>query len=133
MAKSGDQFIVTLGKTHLGWGTHRYKESRTIIREEGYLPIPASVAKKIGLYNSNHSETGLGFNEFEFSTSDKFITNKKLKSSGASKGGDIYAKNFHGSGELKLLGSWFNHIGATEDDKIKIEFISPTELILSKI
>ncbi|MGL5099675.1 MAG: hypothetical protein ACRC6B_06530, partial [Fusobacteriaceae bacterium] len=97
------------------------------------LPIPAKTAITFGLFNSNFHNTGLGFNEFIFSTYDGFITEGILKSSGCSKKGDIYAKNLHGSGNLKLLGNWFYSIGAIPGDRIQIDFLSPKSILLSKI
>jgi hypothetical protein len=35
MAKSGDYYVITLKKTHIEWGTHRYTGSRGDILGEG--------------------------------------------------------------------------------------------------
>ena len=43
MAKSGDYYVITLKKTHIEWGTHRYTGSRGDILGEGYLPIPRNI------------------------------------------------------------------------------------------
>lgn len=37
MPKKNDEYIVALGETHLGWGTHRYTNTREVIYQEGYL------------------------------------------------------------------------------------------------
>lgn len=130
MPKKGDEFIVKLGKTHLGWGTHRYTSTRDIIYEEGYLKIPKDVAVKFNIYMSNKTDANI---IYDFSTNDKFYVNEKLKASGCSTRGDIYAKNLAGNGDLKLLGKWFTHIKAKVGDEIKISFTSPTDIILSKV
>jgi hypothetical protein len=127
--KQNDTFTITLGKTHLGWGTHRYTSSREIIYNEGYLPIPKDIAIKLNIYMSNKKDANIIYN---FSTSDGFYSNEELKASGCSNAGDIYAKNLAGNGDLKLLGKWFTHINAIKGDKIKISFTSPTHIILSK-
>ena len=44
-----------------------------------------------------------------------------------------FAKQFHGSGNLQLLGDWFNHINAQIDDQIRVDFVSSTEILLTKI
>lgn len=132
MAKKGDFYIATLGETHLGWGTHRYTDSRPRIYNECYIPIPSLEAQRLELFNSNHSNPGLGINEFNFSTSDGFMKGV-LKSSGNNSAGEIHAKNLHGSGNLKLLGPWFAHINANPGDRIMVEFTSPTDIILTKI
>lgn len=125
-------YNVILKETHLSWGDHRYTDSREIVYGEGYLPIPASFAKNNNIFNKNNVNTGIGFNEFYFSTSDKFITNGILKSSGCAKAGDIYAKNLHVSGNLKGLGEWFSHISAQPGDEIIVNFISQTQVLLKK-
>jgi len=130
MPNTGDEFIVTLGETHLGWGTHRYTNTRKIIYEEGYLPIPRDKAKEFDIYMSNQTNANYVYN---FSTNDNFYNNEELKASGCSIQGDIYAKNLAGNGNLKLLGKWFTHIQAQVGDKIKISFTSPTDIILSKV
>ncbi|MDQ1151191.1 hypothetical protein QE382_003175 [Sphingobacterium zeae] len=130
MPKAGDQFISTLKKTHLGWGTHRYTNSRPAIKNEGYIPIPSRYAK--GFYITNLHETRQS-NIYKFSTSDGYLIDKELKASGNTKKGDKFAKNLHGNNDLKLLGSWFNHIGAKIGDKIKVEFKSSNEILLTKI
>ncbi|MEG2847875.1 MAG: hypothetical protein RR904_03755 [Bacilli bacterium] len=56
-----------------------------------------------------------------------------LKSSGNRAKGEVYAKNLHGSGNLKLLGYWFAHINANPGDIIRVEFTSSTDIILTKI
>ena len=130
MPKKDDEFTVALGKTHLGWGTHRYTSTREVIYEEGYLPIPKKVAMDLEIYMSNKKDANIIYN---FSTDDNFYTNEKLKASGCSTKGDIYAKNLAGNGDLKLLGKWFTFINAKVGDEIKISFTSPTDILLSKI
>jgi len=130
MPKKNDEYIVSLGKTHLGWGTHRYTNTREVIYDEGYLKIPRAVAIDLEIYMSNKKDANTIYN---FATNDNFFTNEKLLASGCSTKGDIYAKNLAGKGDLKLLGKWFTHIKAEVGDEIKISFTSPTDIILSKV
>lgn len=130
MPTTGNSFIATLKKTHLGWGTHRKTNSRPKIKNEGYLPIPYKYALSFQITNLHYVKRS---NIYKFSTSDKFYIDKELKASGNRKKGDIFAKNLHGKGDLKLLGTWFKHINAQIGDKIKVEFVSPTEILLTKI
>ena len=37
MPKAGDRFIVEIKPSHLGWGTHRYTDTRDPIYGEGYM------------------------------------------------------------------------------------------------
>lgn len=130
MPITGNTFIATLKKTHLGWGTLRYTKTRAIIKNEGYIPIPANYARAFNLTNLHNKKQS---NVYKFNTSDGFLTNSELKATGNSKKGDVYAKNLHGNGDLKLLGTWFKHIGAKIGDQIEVKFISSTEILLTKI
>ncbi|WP_336958897.1 hypothetical protein [Chryseobacterium contaminans] len=130
MPNTGDTFLVTLKKTHLGWGTHRKTNSRPHISNEGYIPIPVKYARSFNITNMHNKKQS---NVYKFSTSDGFLKDKELKASGNSIKGNIYAKNLHGNGDLKLLGTWFNHLQLQVGDVIKIEFVSPIEILLTKV
>lgn len=132
MAKYGDEFTITLSETHLGWGTYRYTMSRKRIYGEGYIPIPSGCAQSFQLFNSNNNKIGLGYNEFNCRSSDGFYQGI-VKTSGCSKAKDIYAKNLHGSGDLKALGRWFEHLHAQPGDKVTVKWTSPTDIIISLI
>jgi hypothetical protein len=69
---------------------------------------------------------------YNFSTSDGFITNGRLKASG-NQVQENYAKQFQGDGNLQLLGDWFYHNDAQIGDEIEIKFINPTDILLAKI
>jgi len=129
MPRNGDRFITTLKKAHLEWGSHRHTLTRGIVYGEGYLQIPSHIARSLNITNSNSSNN----NEYSCNTSDGFLSNVLLKSTGCSSGGSIYAKQFQGRKNLKLLGTWFNHINAQIRDEVQIDFISPTEILLTKI
>lgn len=134
MAKAGDQFIVELRETHLGWGTHRYTYSRDIIKGEGYIPIPSDYANLFQLYNSNKT-TGLdvlGVNIFNFTTSDGFLSGI-LKSQGCSDRGSVYAKQFSVNDDLKALGTWYTYVNMQVGDKVEVRFTSPTDIVIRKI
>jgi len=129
MPKSGDSFISTLKKPHLGWGTHRKKQSRSLRAGEGYIHIPAKTAKYMGITNSN----SLNSNIYKCSTSDGFLQNEELLASGSSRKGYKYAKQFQGKGNLRLLGGWYKLIQAKEGDRVKVEFLSSIEILLTKL
>jgi len=61
------------------------------------------------------------------------LTNVILKASGCSTAGDIYAKQFAGSGNLKLLGSWFAHLKLQVGDQVEITWNNETDLTIAKI
>lgn len=129
MPNTGDSFITTLKKAHLEWGSHRHTNTRNIVYGEGYLQIPASIARALDITNSNSTNNNI----YICNSIDGFLSDVLLKSTGCSQAGNIYAKQFHGSGRLTLLGDWFRHIGAQVGDQIRIDFISPTEIQLTNI
>lgn len=133
MPKKGDTFNVPIGNAQLGWGTHRNPTNRAPISGEAYFAIPRIYAKRYGLYNSKHSKTGLGYNEFYASTADGFINEEILLAQGNVEAGDPYAKNFSFKGNLKRLGDWFTYCGATTSNQIRVTFTSSTALILEII
>lgn len=127
MANSGDTYTIILNSAHLEWGTHRHTSSRKQIYGEGYIPIPAQYARLYNVYNSNHSQTGLGFNEFNCTSTDGYFNNI-VKTAGCSSKGSIHAKNLEGSGNLKALGDWFHHVNAKVGDSVEVTWISPMDI-----
>ena len=130
MPKKNDKYITTLKKAHLEWGTHRYAPTRDKIYGEGYLQIPRAIAKEFCIYNSNIDDSQT---EYLCNSKDGFLENITLKASGSMTQGDKYAKQFQGSGDLKALGAWFADIDAKEGDKIEIHWVSPTEVLITKL
>lgn len=130
MPNTGDFFTTKLKQAHLEWGEHRHTNSRGIVIGEGYLQIPSDIAYALEI--TNDKGVHLRPQEYTFSTSDGFYQNQTLKASG-NQAQEEYAKQFHGSGDLQLLGDWFAYIDAQIDDEIRIDFISPTEILLTKI
>lgn len=130
MPVAGASFITTLKKAHLNWGTLRYNGTRGMMYGEGYLQIPRSVAKRIGIYNSNHPGGAYLYN---CNSKDGYLTNVTLMASGSSQAGDIYAKQFQGSGNLRLIGSWFSHVQATVGDRVRVTWTSPTDIVIEKL
>ncbi|MFD1602035.1 hypothetical protein ACFSJW_24100 [Flavobacterium artemisiae] len=129
MPNAGDKFVTTLKRAHLEWGNFRHTRTRKITYGEGYLQIPSIFAYN---YNITNNKTIVRSPEYDFSTSDNFITNGKLLAAGNQYLPE-YAKQFQGSGSLKLLGSWFSHINAQIGDQIEIRFITATELLLTPL
>lgn len=129
MPKTGDSFITTLKQAHLEWGEFRHTNSRGIRIGEGYLQIPSDDAYNFEITNNSSPVRSA---EYDFSTSDSFIVNNKLLASGNQNKAE-FAKQFHGSKNLQLLGDWYNFIDAQIGDQIEIKFISPTEILLTKI
>lgn len=132
MAQTGDQFHVTLTRSQLGWGEERYTSSRPIREGEGYLAIHKEYAVAFDLFNSNGTNGCdiLGQNIFNCISNDGFL-NCELKSQGCEKAGEPYAKQFAGNDNLRTLGDWYEHIGATVGDEVEVYFLSPTDIRLT--
>lgn len=130
MANTGDFFITTLRKAHLEWGSYRHTSTRGVVYGEGYLQVPRSEAKRIGIYNSNHPGQ---MNILTCSSADGFLENVTVKAAGSMEAGDEYAKQLQGNGDLQLFGDWFNHINAQEGDRVKVTWITPTAILIEKI
>lgn len=129
MPTTGDSFTTILQQAHLEWGSHRHTDSRGIVYGEGYLQIPSDIAYDLEITNN---KSNIRSAEYDFSTSDGFISNSKLLASG-NQNREEFAKQFQGSGDLKLLGDWYHHINAQIGDQVQIDFISPTEILLTKL
>lgn len=104
-----------------------------LIQEELYLAkviykIPAPIARRLNITNSNSTNN----NVYLCSSADGFLNNVNLKATRCSHAGSVYTKQFHGSGNLQLLGRWFSGVNTQIGDQVRIDFISPTEILLTK-
>lgn len=131
MAQRGDNFIVTVQKAHLEWGEHRYTNSRGIVYGEGYIKIPADVARRYNLLNQNgtNGKDVLGENLFYCKSADGAFSGV-LRAQGCQEAGDIYAKQFAGDKNLKAIGDWYYSQGVTVGDRVKVTWTSETELYI---
>ncbi|MUP38142.1 MULTISPECIES: hypothetical protein [Labilibaculum] len=129
MPNTNDHFITTLKRAHLEWGSHRHTSTRGIIYGEGYLQISARNARNLNITNSNSTNNNI----YNCNSSEGFLVNVQLKSTGSSRAGAIHAKQFSGRRNLRLLGNWFTHVGARIGDRVEIRFISPTDILLTKL
>ncbi len=129
MPNAGDSFITILKRAHLEWGEYRHTNTRGVVIGEGYLQIPSEVAYNLDITNNSITMRPA---EYDFSTSDNFIVKDKLLAAGNQSKAE-FAKQFHGSGHLKLLGDWFIYIDAHIGDQIEVKFVTPTEILLTKL
>ena len=135
MAKIGDWYIVELLAPHLGWGVVRYTNTRERIYNEGYIKIPADIARDYEIYNSNGNNGAdiLGRNLFYCDTADGYLNNVVVKAAGSKCAGDIYAKQFQGNGDLKLIGRWYKYIGAQVGDRIRVTWVNSDRIYLERL
>lgn len=132
MAQKGDSYTVTLKKSHIDWGTHRYTGSRGTIYGEGYLPIPRDFAIRYEILNSNgtNKQDIPGKNIF-YCTSEDGSFRGYLRAQGCNNAGDIYAKQFAGDKDLKGLGSWYQHVNAEEGSRVTVTWTSQDHIEIS--
>lgn len=64
---------------------------------------------------------------------DGYLRDVSLKAAGGSKAGDIHAKQFQGNGNLQLLGDWFNYVNAVVGDRVRITWLTSTDIEIEKI
>lgn len=133
MAHAGDCYIKQLKASHLGWGNHRYTNSRDIIYGEGYIPLPKIYARSFSIFNSNSSDTGLGYNLFHASSVDGFLENVTLLAQGCSTAGDVFAKQFSVYNNLKVIGAWYASLHATTNNSVKVIWTSQVDMLLEII
>ena len=133
MAITGNTYTIQLGPSHLGWGDHRYTNTRDIIYGEGYIPLPIQTARAFNIFNSNYSTTGWGYNLFHASSVDGFLNNVSLLAQGSKTAGDIYAKQFSVQGDLRMIGAWYANQNATTNNSVRVTWTSPTDIILQII
>lgn len=132
MAKAGDSYVVEIKQAHLEWGSYRHTNSRGVVYGEGYIHIPASVARNFEIYNSNYTKEGLGYNLYNCKCKDGLLKSI-LKSAGSRKKGDVYAKQFQGNGNLQVVGDWHVAYGAEVGDEVKVTWTSPTDIVIEFI
>lgn len=135
MANAGFSYTVTLSNAHLSWGTHRYTHSRPTIYGEGYIPIPANVARSQNILNSNgtNNKDILGKNIFICSSVDGYLNKVSMKSQGCNQAGSIYAKQFSANGNLKVIGQWYQHMNCKIGDIVRVTWTSSHEILIEKI
>lgn len=136
MPNTGDYYEVTLKKTHINWGQHRYTYTRERIYGETFIPIPLKIARALGIYNSNKEKRDiLGVNLFEYKTyiNDTVHSEGTVKAQGCNKKGAIHAKNLSGYMNLKELSPWIDNANIQVGDRIQVYFSSPTSIELRKL
>lgn len=132
IAKAGDLYDIELKPSHIEWGEYRHTNTRDIRDNEGYIPIPKNKAIEYGILNSNGTKNKadvMGINLFKCVSADGYYKGI-LKAQGSSTAGDIYAKQFSGSGDLQAIGNWYKAVNAKVGDIVRVEWISPTEVVI---
>lgn len=134
MAQAGDFYTIELKLAHLKWGEHRYTNSRGTVYGEGYIAIPARIARSFDLLNLNgtNGDDIPGKNIF-FCKSVDGLFEGTLRAQGNQESNSIYAKQFSGDKDLKAVGSWYCRINAEVGDIIKVSWQSPYDILIEKL
>ena len=86
-----------------------------------------------GIFNSNHTQSGFGYNLFYASSVDGFLNNVPLLAQGSSTAGDVYAKQFSVRGNLQTIGNWYRNCNATTSNSVKVLWTGPNSILLEII
>lgn len=94
---------------------------------------PISVGSLSNIYNQNGTdgEDIIGQNLFYCNSIDGLYQGV-LRAQG-NQDNPRYAKQFSGDKNLKAIGHWFSQIDASIGDRIRVTWISPTEIIIEKL
>lgn len=137
MAQAGDVFEVELKACHLDWGDDtRHTTTRVPRSGEAYIPIPSCESHRLEIYNSNNSNVGLGYNQFNVISTDSFFnteTNDIMLAQGCSEAGSVYVKQFSILNNLQRLGEWYCYNNARPGDVVKVSWVSFNNIILELI
>ena len=133
MADVGDSFISVLKQAHREWGTYRHTDTRSAIEGEAYIAIPAKDAYRLNLMN----EKGAGQRDlwgitlFHCESADGLFSGV-LRAQG-SQSRPQFAKQFSADNNLRGIGSWYKQIGAKDGDRIKVTWLSKTDIQIEKL
>lgn len=111
------EYEITLKNAHINWGGYRHTDTRDKISGEGYIPIPLNIAKECNILNSNSGN----ITDYKIYSEDKILEGDIVIPSGSNEKGSIYAKQFQGKGNLKLIGKWYQQLNASPGDKLLIK------------
>jgi hypothetical protein len=129
MPNAGDNYIVMLEEAHIMWGEYhpsRHSHSRGEVYGEGYIKIPANDAYNYGIFNKNNP---FGANvRYNCKSYDGYYSGRLLSQGNQSDAN--YAKQFAEEGNLKGIGDWYDFVGATAGDYVKVVFTSPTDIVI---
>lgn len=133
MATAGDFYIIELKQAHLEWGEHRYTNSRGKVYGEGYIAIPADYAYDYNIRNKNGAGQHdiLGKNIFNCTSADGLYRGT-LRAQG-NQADDRFAKQFAEDSDLKAIGSWYSKVDAQVGDRIKVTWLSSTDIMIEKL
>lgn len=121
-----------VGRLYTDWGTRRPKrntESRPEISDEAYISIPQADARRLSIYMSNQIGA---ITEYEWVSADG-VYRGILKAQGNVGAGNVYAKQFAVSGDLKGLKRFIEENDLFDDIEIRVDIVEPYSLILTPL
>ena len=93
-------------------------------------------AEHIQMFNvhkpNNICYTYMYYNIFHCTSYDGFL-DVDMKSQGAVREGEIYAKQFSVNNDLTAIGAWYRHVGAQPGDQVEVRWTSPVNMTIRLI
>ena len=121
-----------VGRLYTDWGTRspkRRTESRPEIDDEAYISIPQADSRRLNIYMSNQAGVET---DYEWTSSDGAYSGI-MKAQGNVRAGDVYAKQFAVSGNLKGLKSFIEDNGLSDDSEIQVDIVEQHKLVLTPL
>ncbi len=127
MPYPGDYYEVEVLEPHVDWGTYRNPTNRAPIEGESYVKIASDVARNVDIKRGDRFKGYFGV---------AIGPGIEIKAAGnGPKRGDVqYAKQFEGDGEgaCKTFTPLYRDFDINVGDRIRVEFISPFEVLFTK-
>ena len=127
MPSTGDKYVVEVKPSHIDWGKYRNPTNREPIEGESYVKIPSRYAREYGIKRGDLfiAHFANGYSSIQI----------KASGNGPYENGVQYAKQFEGIGvgACKAFTPWYLSCDVAVGDWIMVEFISPNEIVFTKL
>ena len=128
MSLANNSYIVEIKEAHIMWGEYHPKGAFPFTQEiygEGYIQIPSDVAYKFNIFNSNNP---FGISARYYCTSyDSYYDGWLLAQGNQS---NQFMQSNSQKRKFKRIGDWYDYVGATAGDYVKVVFTSQNHIII---
>jgi hypothetical protein len=83
------------------------------------------------IVNINNQDI-LGKNIFNCRSTDGYL-NCILKAAGSSQARNVHAKQLQGNGNLKIIGDWYDYVGAKIGDHVRVTWLNATDIEITLV
>lgn len=127
MPQAGDSYEVFIRPSHLDWGMYRNPTNRDFTPGESYIKIPARYARMYDLQRGTQYTA-----HFANGYPNMLV---QAAGNGPYENGIQYSKQFHGVGRgaCRALTPWYVACNAAVGDIVRVEFLSPTDVLFTKL